>query len=62
MSGEADPEAAARWVLSRPGTMTRWAVVKLGADGAIICVQGEGGVVHRVPGFKVGGLLQHSHV
>lgn len=37
MTGEADPQAAGRQLLSRPGAATRWCFVKLGPSGAILC-------------------------
>ncbi len=43
MTGCREPEAAARWVLSRPGCRTQWAVVKLGGKGALLALrEGDG--------------------
>ncbi|KAG2496877.1 hypothetical protein HYH03_005276 [Edaphochlamys debaryana] len=37
VTGLSDPEAAARAVLARPGARAQWAVVKMGAAGAVLC-------------------------
>lgn len=36
MTGTANPQAAAQWLLERPGTATQWAVVKAGPAGALL--------------------------
>ncbi|GFR46665.1 hypothetical protein Agub_g8280, partial [Astrephomene gubernaculifera] len=42
VTGYEDPEAAARWVLARPGARAAWAVVKMGAQGALLCARRTG--------------------
>ncbi|KAK9814389.1 hypothetical protein WJX72_005061 [[Myrmecia] bisecta] len=37
VTGEADPEAAAAHILNRPHSQTRWCVVKMGGEGAVLC-------------------------
>ena len=44
MTGERDPEAAARAVLSRPGAKTEWCVVKEGSQGALLLSKTAPGV------------------
>ena len=36
VTGEADPEAAARSIVERPGALTQWCVIKMGPQGALI--------------------------
>ncbi len=52
VTGHTDPEKAARTVLSRPDSATQWAVVKLGANGALL-VNKKTDKTYQVPGFKV---------
>lgn len=52
MTGQSDPEAAARWILARPGAATEWCVIKLGKDGAILCTS-EGGPAFRQTALTV---------
>ena len=42
VTGEADPDRQARWVLSRPGARTDWCVVKRGAEGALLAAKSQG--------------------
>ncbi len=37
VTGQSDPEAAARAVLARPGCLAEWCVVKMGGQGALLC-------------------------
>lgn len=52
VTGEDDPEAAARFVLQRPGARTEWCVIKMGAKGALLCSRHHQGPV-RVEAIKV---------
>ena len=56
MTGHADPDLAARWVLARPGSRTEWAVVKLGKEGALLRSKVEGRS-YRMEGLQVGGAF-----
>ena len=53
MTGERDPEAAARAVLSRPGAKTEWCVVKEGSQGALLLSKTAPGVF-QARALKVG--------
>jgi hypothetical protein len=55
VTGEQDPEAAARWVLQRPGARTKWCVVKLGGAGSLAVARGADGGMETVcaPAFEV---------
>jgi len=44
VTGEVDPESAARAVLSRPGAKTEWCVVKEGSQGALLVSKTAPGV------------------
>lgn len=61
MTGQSDPLAAARDVLSRPGARTRWCVVKEGGEGALLAERRrDGGVeAYQCPAMQVraGGQL-----
>lgn len=39
MTGLSDAEKAAQKILNREGAMTQWCVIKLGAQGAMICTK-----------------------
>ncbi|GIL62877.1 hypothetical protein Vafri_17089 [Volvox africanus] len=39
VTGLDDPEAAAQWVLARPGCRAEWVVVKMGGQGALLCAR-----------------------
>lgn len=52
LTGETDPEKAARALLNRPGAATRWCVVKLGARGALLCQAGTSVPIHQ-PALQV---------
>jgi sugar/nucleoside kinase (ribokinase family) len=52
VTGLDDPDAAARWVLDRPGTRTEWAIVKLGSRGALLRSRSQG-CAYTSPGVPV---------
>ncbi len=62
VTGLEEPTAAAEAVLARPGAQTRWCVVKLGADGALLAARdAEGGIQLYTSGaFKVRSKRDHT--
>jgi sugar/nucleoside kinase (ribokinase family) len=56
VTGEVDPEAAARAVLSRPGAKTEWCVVKEGSQGALLVSKTSPGVF-QAKALKVGDAI-----
>jgi sugar/nucleoside kinase (ribokinase family) len=53
VTGRADAEAAARWVLGRPGAATEWCVVKRGAEGALLAARSPGTRVYEQRALRV---------
>lgn len=53
ISGLQDPEAAGRWVLDRPGAVTRWCLIKLGPGGALLVSRDRDSPLHH-NSLKVG--------
>ncbi|PNW78680.1 hypothetical protein CHLRE_09g387050v5 [Chlamydomonas reinhardtii] len=43
VTGLQDAEEAAKWVLARPNARAQWVVVKMGANGAVLCTRGDAG-------------------
>jgi len=53
VTGCGNAEAAARFILDRPGARTEWCVVKRGAEGAVLVSRSPGNAVYEQRALKV---------
>lgn len=52
VTGQMETQAAARWVLDRPGCSTEWCIVKQGSSGSVLCSKSPPAVYNQ-PALQV---------
>lgn len=60
VTGLEDPEAAAKWVLARPGARAQWVVVKMGGQGALLVARSDNNSSGKAYSGNVGADNGHG--